>query len=162
MAFITIGLVGIINLYEIFNRLASYVRSRMNVRILGLVGTTMVILGACQTAPQPSEPVTPSELAAMLRQQLDPCWQGPMNTPAFTGLEAALEIKMTPDGAIEDITPIEPDLVANNLTLRTFANAAMRAVLQCSPLDMAAVPYDDWHDVVLIFRGRKPDADPGP
>ena len=155
-------MVDIIKLCKIFNRLALYLRSRMNARILGLFGMGLVILGACQTAPQPPEPVTPSELAAILQQQLDPCWQGPMNTPAFSGLEVALEIKMTPDGAIEDITPIEHDLVANNLALRAFTNAAMRAILQCSPLDMASVPYDDWHDIVLIFRGRKPEADPGP
>jgi hypothetical protein len=124
---------------------------------------TMVVTGACQPPPrQRPEPVTPSELAALLRQQLGPCWKGSTATPAFAGQEVALEIKMTPDGAIEDVTPIQPDQMATDPTLRALANAAMQAVLACSPLAMAPAPYEDWRNVVLIFRGESQVAPSGP
>jgi membrane protein involved in colicin uptake len=106
--------------------------------------------------------MTPSELAALLREQLEPCWKGPMATPAFAGQEVAIEIKMTPDGAVEDVTPAQPDQVTSSPILRALADAAMQAILACSPLDMATAPYEDWQNVVLIFRGENPADPSGP
>jgi membrane protein involved in colicin uptake len=77
-----------------------------------------------------------------------------MNTPAFAGRSVALEINLAPDGTVENVTPTQPDQMVTDPVLRALANAAMRAVLVCSPLDLSAVAYQHWRNVVLIFRGE--------
>jgi hypothetical protein len=125
----------------------------MNPRAWALLAVTMLVTNACQPPPRP-QPITASHLAALLRAKLEPCWKEPMSTPAFAGRSVALEINMAPDGTVENVTPTEPDRMATDPVLRALANAAMGAVLACSPLEMSPVAYEHWRNVVLIFRGE--------
>ena len=119
----------------------------------GLLAVTMLVTNACQPPPRPQS-VTASHLVALLREKLEPCWKGQMNTPTFASRSVALEINLAPDGSVESVTPTQPDQMVSDPAFRALASAAMRAVLACSPFEMSPVAYEDWRNVVLIFRGK--------
>jgi hypothetical protein len=116
---------------------------------------TIVLAAACQPpVRQRPEPATPARLTAVLRERLEPCWQEQAALPAFAGKSVALEIRMAPDGRVDVVTPVDRGQVAADPVLRALADAAISAVLACSPLNLDPLPYEDWRNVVLVFLGR--------
>ena len=90
-----------------------------------------------------------SELDA-LRGQVSQCWSPPAGVSEAGSLRVTIRMRLDPTGAIEG----RPELVdggGSSAMERAAGEAALRAVIRCSPYTLPAEKYDTWSEVLLNF-----------
>lgn len=112
-------------------------------------------------AEKPRAPVGARDLAglaAAIIRQVKPCYVVPTGGEDSGSIETVLRLQFRKDGSVAG----SPTLVeqngltsANRPYARQMADAARRAVLRCSPLELPAELYEGgWEDITFGFRAE--------
>jgi outer membrane biosynthesis protein TonB len=112
-------------------------------------------------AEKPRAPVGARDLAGLvqaIRQQVKPCYVIPTGGEGSDSIQTVLRLQFRKDGS----TATPPSVVeqsgitvANRGYAKQMADAAKRAVLRCSPLDLPADLYEGgWEDIEFVFNPR--------
>ena len=121
-----------------------------------------------EPAPEEAEDELP-DLAARVRSRLDTissidlirrqfrsCWSFPGGVRDPEGLIVTVRIRLKPDGSLSG----EPQVVETDRlgepNFRTAAEAAVRAVHKCAPLQqLPPLDYNEWSEIKLTFDPRE-------
>ena len=92
----------------------------------------------------------------LIRRQFRSCWSFPGGARDPEGLIVTVRIRLKPDGSLSG----EPQVVeADRLgepNFRTAAEAAVRAVHKCAPLQqLPPLDYNEWREIKLTFDPRE-------
>jgi outer membrane biosynthesis protein TonB len=96
-----------------------------------------------------------STLAAMVKQQVTPCWSIPGGAKDVQDMKIAVRIQLNPDGTLRGAPRLED---ARRLQAdpfyRAVAESALRALRnpRCSPLRLPLDQYDIWKDITFLFE----------
>jgi len=97
-----------------------------------------------------------AQLGDMIREQVAQCWRIDGGRQEARSLRIPIRVRLARDGRLVDNPEIqEPTRYGNDSYYRSAADAAVRAVLRCAPLDLPAQDYDIWRDLVLNFDPRE-------
>jgi hypothetical protein len=100
-------------------------------------------------------PLAMNGLAALLLQQVKPCYNPPEGGADTASIATVLNLKMKRDGSVASAEIGEQTGIndQNRAYARQMADAARRAVLRCSPFKLPAELYDGgWDDFAFRFR----------
>lgn len=97
-----------------------------------------------------------AELGNMIRDQVASCWRIDGGRQEARGLLVPIRVRLASDGSVIGSPRVqEPGRYASDGYYRSAADAAVRAVLACSPFDLPPQDYDLWRDLVLNFDPRE-------
>jgi hypothetical protein len=100
-------------------------------------------------------PLAMNGLAALLLQQVRPCYNPPAGGTDTASIATTLNLKMKRDGSVATVEIGEQTGIndQNRPYARQMADAARRAVLRCSPFKLPAELYEGgWDDFAFRFR----------
>jgi hypothetical protein len=99
------------------------------------------------------------DLQDALLAQIRECWNVPVGAPNPEKLIVQVRVFLLPDGNLAKQPQLEPgtrSAMAANPFMRTAAEAASRAINQCSPFKyMPRDRYDSWREIVMTFDPSK-------
>jgi outer membrane biosynthesis protein TonB len=94
-------------------------------------------------------------IAGMLRSQVERCWSPPIGAPNAEQLIVSLEVSLGPDGAVRGLPQVVDTTRLGDTYYRAAAEAAQRAVMQCSPYQLPAEYYDVWKAIKFNMDPRE-------
>jgi hypothetical protein len=95
-----------------------------------------------------------AQLAAMVKQQVTPCWNIPGGAKDAQKMQIAVRIQLNPDGTLRGPPHIrDTRRMAADPFYRAMAESAARALRLpgCSPLKLPYDKYDLWKEITLVF-----------
>jgi hypothetical protein len=108
---------------------------------------------AASQAPLGSE-LSTSEKDA-IAQQIGQCWLVDIGAQGIEDIVVSLNVQFNPDGSLYRVDYADPLLLATDARYRALAEAARRAVEDCSPLrSLSPTNYDDWKSMTFRFTPR--------
>lgn len=116
-----------------------------------------------QTPPTPSATVSnlernrrEAQLGDLVRQQIKQCWNVPAGAKDIQNMVVEIRMQLGPDGTVYKAEPRDLSRMNSDSFYRTFAESAMRAVLnpRCNPLKLPPDSYDIWRDMTLVFNPK--------
>jgi outer membrane biosynthesis protein TonB len=116
-----------------------------------------------QTAPAPAPQVSSIDqrrdaatLAAMVAQQISPCWAIPAGARDAADMRIGIRITLNPDGSLRGVPNIQDrSRMGTDDVFRAFGESAIRALQQCSPLRLPADKYALWQDMIVNFDPKQ-------
>ena len=103
------------------------------------------------TAALPSQPMTVSERDAIM-QQIIPCWNPPVGAPNAEELIVEISASLNQDGSLQRAQVVDGLRLGRDRFYRAAAEAALRAVKRCTPLQRLPVrKYSEWRQMTLVF-----------
>jgi hypothetical protein len=119
-----------------------------------------MLFGACATTPAPRGPdrAAVARVVAMAAGQVQRCYRSPRIPGEGRRITVVLRVRYSADGALAGFpTLIEQRGVTpeNQLYARRMVEAAMLAVMRCSPINLPAELYQGgWDEFDLTFSPR--------
>ena len=106
-------------------------------------------------APQPVRPqkMGINELDR-LRNHIAGCWQPPVAAPGAEGLKVDILVQLERDGSVREASIQDARRYRSDRFFKVAADAALRAVLDCSPLPLPAEKFDLWKEFIFGFDPR--------
>lgn len=94
-----------------------------------------------------------SELDA-LRRQIEFCWNVPIGARDIFDIQVDILLEINSDRTVSRAILVDRSRYDRDNTYRAAADSAMRAVFdpRCSPLDLPAGKYEQWHRLTLSFN----------
>ena len=116
-----------------------------------------------QPAPAPAPQVSTIDqrrdaatLAAMVSQQITPCWNVPAGARDARDMRVGIRITLNPDGSLRGIPIIQDQgRMGSDEVFRAFGESAIRALQQCSPLRLPNDKYAMWQDMIVNFDPKQ-------
>lgn len=97
-----------------------------------------------------------AELGDLIREQVASCWRIDGGVQEARSLRIPIRVQLSSDGnVIGNPTVQERTRYDSDGYYRSAADAAVRAVLRCAPLQLPPQDYDIWRDLVLNFDPRE-------
>ena len=107
-----------------------------------------------KTDSKPSiAPIGVSELDR-LRLHIASRWNPPPAAAGADQLKVDIFVKLEPDGTVTEASIVETNRYNSDQTYRAAANAALRAVLDASPLPLPKEKYEQWREFIFGFDPR--------
>jgi hypothetical protein len=96
-------------------------------------------------------------LRAMIRQQIEPCWNPPIGAVEAEDLSVRLLVRVDPSGRVRQARVLDTLSMALNPFFEAAADSARRAVLndRCNPLQLPSDKYHLWKELELTFNPRE-------
>ena len=119
----------------------------------------LTLLAGCATAPRPGpDRAVLTKAVANAAAQVQRCYRIPRIPPEGRRITIVLRVRLGPDGMLIGL----PELLAergvtpdNQVYARRMAEAAVLAVIRCTPLRLPPELYQDgWKDFELTFSPR--------
>ncbi len=108
-----------------------------------------VVLSAAQTAV--SAPMALSEIDS-LRGDVQRCWDVPAEIAGAENASVELRLSLDPDGTVRRAEVVGEGRARKDRVYRLAAEAAMRAIMRCSPLrGLPPSKYEAWKVIYLMF-----------
>ena len=110
-----------------------------------------------QSQFDPNEPLSMSEIDAIIKQ-ISQCWSIPAGARDAMDIVVKLNLSLRVDGTITKVDIVDKARYSNSGDpfYKAAADAAMRAVYQCSPLKgLPANKYNNWKEIELNFDPRE-------
>jgi len=93
-----------------------------------------------------------AELGDMIREQVAGCWRIDGGRQEARSLVVPIRVRLSSDGRLIGQPEVqEPGRYSSDGYYRSAADAAVRAVIGCSPLRLPPQDYNLWRDLVLNF-----------
>ena len=107
-----------------------------------------------KTEAKPSiTPIGVSELDRV-RMHIASRWNPPPAAAGADKLKVDIYVRLEPDGSVTEASIVEKNRYNSDQTYRAAANAALRAVLDASPLPLPREKYDQWREFIFGFDPR--------
>ena len=107
-----------------------------------------------KTDAKPSvSPIGVSELDRV-RMHIASRWNPPPAAAGADKLKVDIFVRLEPDGEVTDARIVDTKRYQRDQTYRAAANAALRAVLDASPLPLPREKYDQWREFIFGFDPR--------
>ncbi len=112
------------------------------------------------TSPKPyalsaiSQQLQVQRLAAMVKQQLAPCWSIPGGVKDAHTIEVGVRIRLNTDGTLRGAPRVvDSARIQSDRSFRVIAESAVRALLnpRCRPLKLPYDQYEIWKDITFNF-----------
>lgn len=98
-----------------------------------------------------SLPMSLSEIDAV-KQQIWPCWSPPVGAPQAEKLAVKIKLYLNQDGSLQRAQFVDGLRIGGDRFYRIAAEAAMRAVRRCTPLQrLPPKKYSEWREMTLNF-----------
>jgi hypothetical protein len=94
-------------------------------------------------------------IIGMLQEQVERCWIAPIGAPNLAELIVSIEVSLGPNGAVQGMPQIVDTFRMGDSYYRAAAEAAQRAVVQCSPYQLPVEHYDIWKEIEFVMDPRK-------
>jgi hypothetical protein len=94
-------------------------------------------------------------LGNLIRSQISPCWSPPSGARDADTLQVSLEIAVDPKGNVIRVSIVDEIRITIDRSFQSAAEAARRAVLKCTPLNLPAEHYDIWKEIKFNFDPSK-------
>ncbi len=107
-----------------------------------------------KTSKGPTEVGMPLSLSVKdaIKRQIEQCWNPPAGNKDAAQLKVLLDISFKQDGTVANVKIIDNNRYASDDLYRVAADAAMRAVYKCSPLqDLPVDQYNIWKNLEFNF-----------
>lgn len=91
------------------------------------------------------------ELAA---RQVYACWDPSVGDAHPAGSMIRLKLSMNRDGTVQRLEVLDQGRMADNRSLRVFAESAIKAVMRCTPLKLPPDKYVQWQTLVMKFVAK--------
>lgn len=99
-----------------------------------------------------NQPLSLSEKDAIINQ-IYKCWNVPIGAKNIENTKVAVSVYLQVDGKVQNAKIKNESLLGSDLSYRTLAESALRAVYKCSPIKGLPVnKYDNWKEIELIFN----------
>ena len=108
---------------------------------------------AVNNQPLRPEPIGQSELDR-LRMHIAGCWQPPIGAAGADTLKVDIYVRLDKDGTVRFAEIQDKLRYAVDKPYKVAADAALRAVLVCSPLPLPIEKYDSWKEFIFGFDPR--------
>jgi hypothetical protein len=130
-----------------------YVRLFTTIAVVALFSLGSALAQQDENGQPTQYPLSPRwGLAALVQRQLMRCWMPPKRLVG-TNLAATVRFKLNRDGSLADVpTVVKP---ATDSLSQSASESALRAVRQCTPLNLPADKYEYWQEVIATFDPRK-------
>jgi hypothetical protein len=99
----------------------------------------------------PLQPLSGAELD-QARQQLATCWYLNPQKNAARIPPVEIQVELLPDGTVSSAQVVKADRMKTDAAFQDAADAALRAVLKCSPLKLPPDKYLYWKSTVFRFN----------
>lgn len=113
---------------------------------------------AVQQAVRAPQPVRPQKMGIneldRLRNHIAGCWQPPVAAPGAEGLKVDILVQLERDGSVREASIQDARRYRSDRFFKVAADAALRAVLDCSPLPLPAEKFDLWKEFIFGFDPR--------
>ena len=113
---------------------------------------------AVQQAVRAPQPVRPQKMGIneldRLRNHIAGCWQPPVAAPGAEGLKVDILVQLERDGSVREASIQDARRYRSDRFFKVAADAALRAVLECSPLPLPAEKFDLWKEFIFGFDPR--------
>lgn len=87
-----------------------------------------------------------------IKQQIEKCWSPPAGNKNAGSLKVLLHIMLKRNGEVENVKIIDSIKYAGDDLYKVAADAAVRAVYKCSPLEnLPAEQYENWKNLEFNF-----------
>ena len=107
-----------------------------------------------KTDAKPSiAPIGISELDRV-RMHIASRWNPPPAAAGADKLKVDIYVRLEPDGSVTEASIVDKKRYNSDQTYRAAANAALRAVLDASPLPLPRAKYDQWREFIFGFDPR--------
>jgi outer membrane biosynthesis protein TonB len=95
-------------------------------------------------------------LAALVAQQISPCWAIPAGARDAANMRVAIRITLNPDGSLRGIPSVQDrSRMGTDPVFQAFGESAIRALQQCNPLRLPADKYALWQDMIVNFDPKQ-------
>ena len=113
---------------------------------------------AVQQAVRAPQPVRPQKMGISeldrVRNHIAGCWQPPVAAPGAETLKVDIRVKLDRDGSVREASIQNDRRYRSDRFFKVAADAALRAVLECSPLPLPTEKYDLWKEFIFGFDPR--------
>ncbi|MEI8144474.1 MAG: hypothetical protein WCH83_03320 [Alphaproteobacteria bacterium] len=114
-------------------------------------GSTPTRTASLGTASGSSQRLSASEIDA-LKAQVQQCWNPPAANADAGGLIPVIDVSFNQDGSVNGRPQVTNS--RSDPAFQAAANAAVRAIMRCSPYRLPASKYEAWRDVRVRFDPR--------
>ena len=107
-----------------------------------------------KTSKGPTEVGMPLSMSVKdsIKRQIEQCWNPPAGNKDAASLKVLLDISFKQDGTVANVKIIDNSRYASDELYQVAADAAMRAVYKCSPLqDLPVDQYSMWKNLEFNF-----------
>jgi len=87
-----------------------------------------------------------------LRSQVAACWYVDPNTHLADNTIIEVRAMMLPNGKVQSANLVDQAQMVSDADYRSAAQAALRAVLKCSPYKLPRDKYQYWRSIVFTFN----------
>jgi len=101
-----------------------------------------------------SQQLQVQRLAAMVKQQLAPCWSIPGGVKDAHTIEVGVRIRLNTDGTLRGAPRVvDSARMESDPSFRVVAESAVRALQnpRCQPLKLPYDQYENWKDIIFNF-----------
>ena len=113
---------------------------------------------AVQQAVRAPQPVRPQKMGISeldrLRNHIAGCWQPPVAAPGAETLKVDILVQLDRDGSVKEASIQDARRYRSDRFFKVAADAALRAVLECSPLPLPEEKFDLWKEFIFGFDPR--------
>lgn len=89
-----------------------------------------------------------------LRSQIAACWYIDPNASLPSDPIVEIHANMLPNGVVRSAEVVDKARMASDADYRSAAQAALRAVLKCSPYKLPGDKYQVWKSIIFTFNLR--------
>jgi hypothetical protein len=90
----------------------------------------------------------------LLRNHIAGCWQPPVAAPGAEELKVDILVQLDRDGSVREASIQDARRYRSDRFFKVAADAALRAVLECSPLPLPEEKFDLWKEFIFGFDPR--------
>lgn len=114
------------------------------------------VVSKVQTKTDAKPSVTPIGVSELdrLKNHIGSYWNPPSAAAGADLLKVDIFVKLEPDGSVTEARIVENKRYNSDQTYRAAANAALRAVLDASPLPLPREKYELWREFIFGFDPR--------
>ena len=113
---------------------------------------------AVQQAVRAPQTVRPQKMGIseldLLRNHIAGCWQPPVAAPGAEELKVDILVQLDRDGSVREASIQDARRYRSDRFFKVAADAALRAVLECSPLPLPEEKFDLWKEFIFGFDPR--------
>jgi hypothetical protein len=89
-----------------------------------------------------------------LRSQIAACWYIDPNASLPSDPIVEVHVELLPNGTVQSANVVDQARMASDADYRSAAQAALRAVLKCSPYKLPGDKYQYWKSIFFTFNFR--------
>jgi hypothetical protein len=112
------------------------------------------LVGQALNAPPKTSSTLSVSQTDILRNHIGICWNPPAGASGADALIVDIIVRLNESADVVSVVIVDEARVNSDRTFRAAANAASRAIIDCSPLPLPLDEYESWRELQFEFNPR--------